>query len=531
MSKKRKPLREQIATLAGEGPQTARDSAPTEPQTAGLVHRQREIAGHPARGIRPLDLNRILEEAERGDIVRQHELAMDMEERDGHLFAELSKRRQAIGRLSWAVEPPRTPSAAERANADYCAEQLAKLPMAQILLDASDGLLHGFAALELPWERAGREWLPGVPQHRPQTWFRLDQATHSELRLRDDSPDGAELWPLGWIVHRHRARPGYIARSGLLRQLCWPYLFKHFGIDDLTELLEIYGLPIKIGTYPGNATEKQKITLKSALRDIGHNAAGIIPEGMKIDFQRAAEGAAEPFESLIGWCERTESKVLLGGTLTSDAQGGTKTNALGNVHEAALWDLVCSDALQYQTTIGSQLLAPICMLNRGLDDPRRAPRLVFDTAEEGDFELMSKALPPLVGLGMQIPVAWAHDRLKVPRADGQEPMLSSRAPAPVDQPPAPLAALSARLPASVPDTPERIAARLRDEAQAGMDRLLATLGDPPAGITTLSAYRDWLDAQLGGGTLPAPEFAEAMRRALVLGHLAGRFDVMQETNR
>lgn len=37
-------------------------------------------------------LPRILEEAERGNLEAQSDLFCDMEERDGHLYAEMSKR-------------------------------------------------------------------------------------------------------------------------------------------------------------------------------------------------------------------------------------------------------------------------------------------------------------------------------------------------------------------------------------------------------------------------------------------------------
>lgn len=524
-----------IARLAGDGPQTqAGTTAPAEPQTAGLVTRQREIAGHPARGLTPAKLHRILEEAERGDLVAQSELAQDMEERNGHLAAELDKRRRAVIQLDWTVEPPRNPSDAERADAEYLDELLRDVPeWEDVLYDLTDAYLHGFAALEIEWARQGREYRPARLTHRPQTWFRLDAETRTELRLRDDSAAGAALWPLGWLVHRHRARSGYLHRIGLVRSLCWPYLFQSYGVGDLAELLEIYGIPVRIGHYPASATPEQKATLLRALSGIGHNAAAALPEGMTVDFEAHAQGSADPYQALIGWCERTISKILIGGTLTSDSGSGTNTNALGRVHETALWDLVTSDCRQLAGGIQTGLLGPLLMLNRGHRDTTRLPRLVFDLSEPEDMKMYSEALPPLAALGLRIPRAWAHERLGIPEPDGNEPVLQPPPAPPAAVPavppaPAPLAALSARLPATVPDTPERITARLRDDAQAGMDRLLATLGEPPAEIATLSAYRDWLDAQLGGGTLPAPEFAAAMQRALVLGHLAGRVDVQSE---
>lgn len=58
----------------------------SEDQTARVAMLEHEIAGHPSRGLNAAKLARILEEAERGDIRAQHELFMDMEEKDGHII-------------------------------------------------------------------------------------------------------------------------------------------------------------------------------------------------------------------------------------------------------------------------------------------------------------------------------------------------------------------------------------------------------------------------------------------------------------
>jgi phage gp29-like protein len=101
---------------------------------------------------------------------------------------------------------------------------------------------------------------------------------------------GADFWDYGWFVHRHKAKSGYIARSGLHRVLSWSFLFKNYGIRDVMEFLETYGLPSKIGKYPSGATEKEKLTLLRAVMSIGRNAGGIIPHGMAIDFEQATDG-------------------------------------------------------------------------------------------------------------------------------------------------------------------------------------------------------------------------------------------------
>jgi phage gp29-like protein len=49
-----------------------------------------------------------------------------------------------------------------------------------------------------------------------------------------------------------------ISLAGLHRVLSWSFLFKNYGIRDVMEFLETYGLPSKIGKYPSGATEKEK---------------------------------------------------------------------------------------------------------------------------------------------------------------------------------------------------------------------------------------------------------------------------------
>ncbi|WP_354693073.1 phage portal protein family protein, partial [Escherichia coli] len=46
-----------------------------------------------------------------------------------------------------------------------------------------------------------------------------------------------------------------------------------------------------------------------ALAALGHNAAGIIPLGMELDFLNAAQGDPAAFQLMIEWCERTQSKA------------------------------------------------------------------------------------------------------------------------------------------------------------------------------------------------------------------------------
>lgn len=409
-----------------------------EPQTAKLMQLHQEYANHPSRGLTPARLASILQQAEQGNLIAQAELFADMEEKDGHLYAEMHKRKRAILTIDWEIRPPRNASSAEKNQASYLTELVQDLPgWDNLLLDALDGIGHGYSCIELEWLLSGKEWLVKAATHRPPSWFTVNRFDQNDLRLRDNSSNGAELTQFGWIVHKHRARTGMLARTGLHRMLAWPFLFKNYAIRDLAELLEIYGLPIRLGKYPPGTGDAEKATLLRAVTQLGHAAAGIIPESMSIEFQKAAEGSHDLFQAMITWAEQTMSKLILGGTLTSQADGKSSTNALGKVHDQARREILTSDAKQLAATLTRDLLYPLLVLNGNqITDPRRMPHLVFDVREEEDFKMLADALPSLVDMDVPVPLAWVQRKLSIPAPQGEEPVLSRSVPT---QPVAPVA--------------------------------------------------------------------------------------------
>lgn len=140
-------------------------------------------------------------------------------------------------------------------------------------------------------------------------------------------------------------------------------------------MLEIYGLPIRLGKYPPGTPDEEKVTLLRAVTGLGHAAAGIIPESMSIEFQEASKGSAEPFMAMMRWCDDSMSKAILGGTLTSQtSESGGGAYALGQVHNEVRHDLLAADARQLAATLSRDLLWPLLVLNRsGNLDARRAP--------------------------------------------------------------------------------------------------------------------------------------------------------------
>lgn len=502
-----------------------------EPQTARVGQLHQEFANHPGRGITPGKLARILQEAEQGNLIAQAELGEDMEERDGHIFAELSKRRRALLTVPWQIVPPPNPSAAEIRLAELATELLTEVQdIEDVIVDALDAIGHGYSCQEIEWYRVGSTWLPHTITHRPAAWFTVDRDTRTEIRLRDYSLDGQALQPCGWIRHVHKAKSGYIGRAGLHRVLSWSYLFKNYAVGDLAEFLEIYGLPLRVGTYPTGASEKEKVTLLRAVTSIGHSAAGIMPEGMKIEFQEAAKGASDPYMAMIDWCERTQSKAILGQTLSAEAKSTGLGNGVANLQSDVRDDIKHSDARQLAATLTRDLVYPILALNAtGLEGLRRCPRLQFDLVEAEDVTAYADALPKLVGVGMQITRKWAHEKLRIPEPAEGDAVLSTAQPVPG------VAGLRANLRGAVAalsgvapvpgDIVDQQASRLERDADAGITQMIDVIRQIVDEAASLEDLRDrLLEAYpLMDSTL----LADTMTNALLAASLAGRFDLLE----
>lgn len=398
-------------------------SALDAPQTAqvGLINQQ----DHPAIGLTPQRLTSLLIGAESGDLSAQSDLASDMEERDGHIFSELDKRKKAINGLPWQVLPPKNASEQEKKIAIEVAEWIDEIPNLELVFfDALDGILHGYSCQTIEWHKLGALHLPKAIDYVLPREFSAPFDQPNQLIWNGSGIEAQELWDFGWITHKHKAKSGYLSRSGLLRVLCFPYMFKHYGIKDILEFLEIYGLPIRVGSYSEGATNEEKRTLLRAVLSIGRDAGGIIPKGMKIDFQNAASGSTDNHMSLIKWCENTESKIIVGGTLLSSADGKTSTNAQSKTHEVQFDTIKKSDAKQLARTINDSLVSYLMRLNYPNITPDRYPKFKFDTSDTEDLKTFSDSLPNLVNLGMRISTAWAHERAGIPIASSDEPVLS-----------------------------------------------------------------------------------------------------------
>ncbi|MDR1349798.1 MAG: DUF935 domain-containing protein [Zoogloeaceae bacterium] len=374
----------------------------------------------------PSVLARAFAAADQGWISEQAALFELIEEQDAHIFGELAKRRRAVTGLGWRLAPHREASASELARTEELAEMLAAIPhFEDAQYDLTDAIGKGFAALEIVW-KPGATWLPQALEWNPQRLFQIENYGRRAGALRYLNNSIAEdLRPFGWIIHEHRAKSGYIESAALFRVLAWTYAYKAYNTRDMQRFLEVYGLPLRLGKYPAGIGDKERDTLLRAVRNIGHDGAGVVPSTMAIEFIQAQKtGTVDDFLSAIGYWEKKQSIAILGGTLTSQADGKTSTNALGEIHNQVRREIMLHDVRQIEPTLNEQLIRPIALIN-GLFPEDRLPTFAYLTEETVDQGKMVAVLQQAAGIGMEIDLDWAHKVLQIPRAEAGSKTLAS----------------------------------------------------------------------------------------------------------
>jgi phage gp29-like protein len=531
-------------------------AALAEPQTGGpeLAYLKRVYADHPSRGLTPQLLAEILLEGEQFHFVRQTELWWDMLEKWGHLAADYGKRMRALLTLERRFIPPDNANRAERkATAflnDICDSYFAQgLPAPEeaqdqphldsVILACADALGLGFSAQEIAWSRAGSQWLPASITPRPQAWFRLDVETHSKIRLRDMSAEGAVLRPGSWILHKFRSMGGggYVSRAGLVRSLAWPYLFCNYSIRDLAELIEIVGIPIFIGKHPATSKDSEKRLLLRAVTEIAHRAGGIVPDSMSIEaLLQGAGPSGEVHQRMIDWSEATCSKVI-----TGQHHVGGKTASESIERREIKADLTTTDARQIDQALTAfgWLILTLNPEGAGVD-PRRTPRHTFDTTEAEDLKMLADALPKLIAVGGNFSKAWLNEKTKIPAAESDDDRLMPLPPAIVptvdattaqniNKPPA--AALAARAAGGKtahreqadPSPAPLYAQQLAAAAAGPLAEWLTVIRSAVDGAESLEALKERLGAMFPD--LDAAAMAGVFGEAMTAANLAGRLDV------
>ena len=388
-----------------------------------------KFSSYPSDGLTPVKLARIFKEADAGDPFRQMELFEEMEGKDTHLFSQLQTRKLAVTGLDWEVQPF-SQDGTDQEIAAFVEEQLKELDgFSDNLMDILDAIGKGISFQEIEWEYRDGHVVVGNIEYVHQKKFYYDTLTDALMLRTEAFPGGIPLPENKFIVHRYKARSGHPSRYGVLRVVAWMYLFKNYDLKDWVSFCEVYGMPLRLGTYDATASEKDKAALMDAIVRMGTDAAGIVPSGTDIRFiESNKQSSVDIYERLARFCDEQMSKAIVGQTLTSDSGG---SYAQSKTHNDVRKDLTEADCKAVMETVRRDLIRPLVEFNFGVR--AHVPYFVLNATDTDDLKETAEIVNTLAAAGLEIPKSWLYKKFNIPAPEKGEETIGQAPAAPGKQ--------------------------------------------------------------------------------------------------
>ncbi len=480
-----------------------------------------------ADGLTPQRLAGLLKEADNGELARQAELFDQIEERDGHIIGEISKRRNVILDADFTLEPA---SEDKRDVAVYeaCKEMMDGIAdWPDVIVSLQDAVGKGFSSLEMHWDVSEGQAQVNKFEFIEQKRFRFCDKTglfsHVPRLITDSSPLGADIPSYRTILHRYGGKSGHPARSGIYRICAWWYLFKNYSIKDWVVFCEVFGMPLRLGKYQPGASEEDKKALETAVTLMGHDAAGIISTATEIEFPTGNKTTAsvDLYERLAGFGNKEMSKAILGGTLTADVDG-KGSYAAANTHNDVRHDLINADARALAATIRDQFIRPWVGFNYGWDTP--VPKYTGQYQAE-DLKTYADLLEKFADR-LDIPASHVRDTFRIPAPEkGEEslrPKIAQNSPLPVNATKA-ITASRTGLYSKTSDFLGMITNNLAQQADPELENMVDNIKNLLDESANLEEFRErlidaWQD-------MDTTVMAHKIEQAMTIADLAGRYEV------
>ena len=349
-------------------------------------------------------LHGILRAAERGDCSDLFDLYRDIVASDSHIQTEFAKRKIAV--LSEIISAqPADKNNADDVNAAHIAQKmLDNIPQREEVLSALlDSTLWPFSLAEKVFR----------PSYKPGLRYELDRIIpvpynlidlrEGDVRIFETDGDvitrsSYEAIPSRYILHKGNILTTPLYWGGPMRALLFWWLFSTMDLGWWAEFLEKYGTPFLIGRYDQNDDESRDV-LSLAFSSVQRLGGLVITKETDIEVQNALNSQnGDSFEKFLAICNREKSKLILGQTLSAEAQPTGLGSGVANSHEAVRNDIKAFDCTMLARTLREQLVKPFLEFN-GIKGA--IPKVVIGNESEESTEALAQLLTSLSAAGLR----------------------------------------------------------------------------------------------------------------------------------
>lgn len=351
-------------------------------------------------------LHSILTEAEDGRTKRLFALYRDILASDSHLWSALSTRKLAVLNKDFAILPVDAENADDVAAAEACRNMVNDFPgWLDALKALMDSALWPVVVLEKSFRRSRKPGLrfdlASLRQMDPQLLEYRDGCMSLEgVDPVTKAPNNTfePVSPNDFVVHRGHLMTTPDEWGGPGRTLVFWWLFSTQDRDWWIRFLDRFGAPFLVGRYP-SGNDDDKYTLLAAF-DVATKVFGIaVSDETQVEVKDvAASSHGDAFEKFHAVANREKSKLILGQTLSSDAQPTGIGSGATSLQSEVRKDLELWDGMALGQTIRHQIFAHYLAIN-GLHG--RPPLFIFPPDTSTEAAALGKLLTDLSTAGLE----------------------------------------------------------------------------------------------------------------------------------
>jgi phage gp29-like protein len=169
--------------------------------------------------------------------------------------------------------------------------------------------------------------------------------------------------------------------EGLWRALAFPWLLKHFSMEDRANFSQVLGSPVMLGTTSHTGTERQRRTYMGQLASLGKNAKLVLPQGWDLKLVEAASAgkSGDVFDQQIKFSNEEITIAIAGQTVTTE---GTPGFSDGNPQKQIAQNLIRFDGERLSTCLQQQHVSPWVKMNFGVTASAPWPKWVTEEPED-----------------------------------------------------------------------------------------------------------------------------------------------------
>ncbi len=200
--------------------------------------------------------------------------------------------------------------------------------------------------------------------------------------------------------------------GGLMRPGLYLTLLKYYSILDWAKFNEMFGMPLRVGKFDPVLSKDDAIEiLKTAVQNLGTDAAAIIDKTTEIEFVSSKGGISQgrfTYEGFAEYIERKQSMAFIGQNLTAEQTGKFGSNALAQTQNLVRMDYMWAD-IESILPLVNKLIRKLYFFNYGTPPNNTYPQFELFTQEVKDLEMMGGVVRDLTSSGLPLSKTWAHE--------------------------------------------------------------------------------------------------------------------------